>query len=406
MGPPEHFGGPDIRVVIVDDSAVVRRLVSEVVQRQQGMVLAGTADNGREALRVVERAHPDVVVLDVEMPVMDGLHALGELKRRWPKLAVVMFSTLTERGAAVTLEALARGADDYLTKPTGVGGPAGAFQALERSLVPLLRAWGAISRRPLRSPAPSPPAGTPAGGSAGAFHVPAPSLARGAPPPAKPVPTRRPALARTRVEAVVMGCSTGGPNALGVVVPSIPADIGVPVLVVQHMPPTFTKLLAQRLDGLSPLVVQEVEAGMPVQAGHLYIARGGSHMAVARSQRQVVIALDDGPPENSCKPSVDVLFRSAAATWGAGVLGVVLTGMGQDGRAGSDVITSAGGTVVAQDEASSVVWGMPGAVVRQGLASEVLPLSDVAATITRYVHPPHGILAGKGLATTGDGGSR
>jgi two-component system chemotaxis response regulator CheB len=187
------------------------------------------------------------------------------------------------------------------------------------------------------------------------------------------------------VTAVVIGTSTGGPNALAQIVPALPADLPVPVLLVQHMPPIFTKMMAERLDKQSAISVQEVEPGVVPEPGHVYIAAGGSHMVVSRSQHEISIDLDDGPPENSCKPAVDVLFRSAAALWGSGLLAVVLTGMGQDGLVGAKAITAAGGSVIAQDEASSVVWGMPGAVVKAGLASDVVALDDVAGAIVRRV---------------------
>jgi len=191
-----------------------------------------------------------------------------------------------------------------------------------------------------------------------------------------------------QVTAIVLGTSTGGPNALGIVVPALPADLGVPVLIVQHMPPMFTRLLAEHLDARSALTVHEAAPGMVVQPGHVYVAAGGSHMVVKRSREHVVIELDDGPPENCCKPSVDVLFRSAVTVWKAGLLAVMLTGMGQDGLVGSRAIISAGGTLIAQDEGSSVVWGMPGAVIKAGLASEVVPLADVSAIVVRRARPP------------------
>ena len=293
--------GEEVRVVVVDDSGVVRLVVGQVLGRERGVTLAGTAANGREALRVVERVHPDVVILDIEMPVLDGLGALRELKKRWPRLPVIMFSTLTERGASATLQALAEGADDYLTKPSTTGGPAAAFAAVREGLVPMVRSWGSIAhKRATTSSAPtSPPPVVPAQGAGGA----------------RPSALPRPAAL---VTAIVMGSSTGGPNALSAVVPSLPADLHVPVLLVQHMPPTFTRLLAERLDSQSSLSVQEAEPGMVAQPGHLYVAPGGSHMVVTRRQNDVVIKLDDGPPENSCKPSVDVLFRCAATVWGAG----------------------------------------------------------------------------------------
>jgi len=426
-------GTPDIRVVIVDDSSVVRFVLSEVVRHQQGFELAGVATNGQEAISVVEKTQPDVVVMDIEMPVLDGLGALKELKKRWPRVPVIMFSTLTEQGGRATLAALAEGAEDYLTKPTSTEGPVGAFNSVRRDLVPLLRTWGEISRtrfapprfKPAPAEQPGPPQpplaactppkvlGTSAtsrprlgaaqphargatvtlsprapGPSTSAAPSPAASLA-----PASVMPnTRREASslrgART-VTAVVMGSSTGGPNALAAAVPALPPDLGVPVLLVQHMPPTFTKMLAERLNNQSRLQVVEAQAGMPAEPGYFYVAPGGIHMVVRRSGHAVSIELNDGPPENFCKPSVDVLFRSAASTWGGGTLGVVLTGMGHDGLAGSRAITETGGQIIAQDEESSVVWGMPGAVTTAGVALEVVPIQDVAAAIVRHVkrHP-------------------
>jgi two-component system chemotaxis response regulator CheB len=431
--------GDEVRVVVVDDSAVIRRVLAGVIKQAAGVTLVGQAINGREALTVIETEHPDIVVLDVEMPVLDGLGALREAKRRWPGLPIVMFSTLTEAGAAATLKALSEGADDYLTKPISTNGPVGAFDAVREQLVPLLVAWGEIgrqraARRGARREsdnashgpmAPGPPA---PGRASSAPEILAPTPARKVPStPAEPtakvpvmVPGRAPLLpapgllrpassepisrasapapnrpavvlaskTTAQVTAIVLGTSTGGPNALGIVVPALPADLGVPVLIVQHMPPMFTRLLAEHLDARSALTVHEAAPGMVVQPGHVYVAAGGSHMVVKRSREHVVIELDDGPPENCCKPSVDVLFRSAVTVWKAGLLAVMLTGMGQDGLVGSRAIISAGGTLIAQDEGSSVVWGMPGAVIKAGLASEVVPLADVSAIVVRRARPP------------------
>ncbi len=352
-----------LRVMLVDDSAVVRRALGDVVRRQPDLVLAGTASNGEEALGLVDELEPDVVVLDVEMPVLDGIGTLKRLKQDHPKLPVIMFSTLTERGAAATVDALAAGADDYLTKPTAIAGPGLGFEAVVEKMLPLLRMWGSISRQRRH---------------------------RVVQPPAQPRPPRRTegGAGRSRaqaVAAVIVGSSTGGPNALSVLVPALPAGLRVPVLVVQHMPPTFTKLLADRLDRSSSLTVREVAGPGPLEPGCVYLAPGGMHLVVKGTVAAPRAELDDGPPENSCKPAVDVLMRSAAALWAGGALGVVLTGMGQDGLAGSDAIVSAGGRVVVQDEATSVVWGMPGAVARAGLADEVLPLAEIAANVLRRV---------------------
>jgi two-component system, chemotaxis family, protein-glutamate methylesterase/glutaminase len=386
--PPLGTAHAQVRVVVVDDSSVVRHVLRDVLAGQPGLTLVATARDGMDAISVIERSHPHVVVLDVEMPVLDGLGALREIRKRWPKLPVVMFSTLTERGAAATLEALAEGADDYLTKPTSTGGPNAALSAVSQQLVPLLRMWGSIGRRregaaPTGAPAPPPALLAPA---RPAVPVTTPAPAR----PSLPLPGGKP------VSAVVIGCSTGGPNALAAVLPGLSATFPVPVLVVQHMPPMFTRLLAERLDRLGGLRVSEAVAGTVARPGHLYVARGGAHLAVRRAHGEVLLSEDEGAPENSCKPAVDVLFRSAAAVWGGGVMAVVLTGMGQDGMLGAQAVSAAGGFVVAQDEASSVVWGMPGAVVKAGLARQIVSLTDVAPAIDSHVRAGAGRAPGLG----------
>lgn len=341
------------QVLLIDDSAVVRHLVANILRAEDGIEVVGVAENGRRGLERIEALQPDVVVLDVEMPVLDGLATLRELRPRWPRLPVIMFSTLTERGASSTLNALAVGANDYVTKPGRSAGRAEAEAVVRNSLVPLVHNWGRLARSRPATPAP---------------------LATLAP--------------RSRsaelVSAVVLGSSTGGPVALTNIIPLLPASLPVPVLIVQHMPPVFTRMLAERLNERSALSVVEAAEGMTVRRG-VYIAPGGSHMVVRRAGTEVVVALDDGPPENSCKPAVDVLFRSAVPVWGAGLLAVVLTGMGQDGLKGIEPIVGAGGSAIVQDEVSSVVWGMPGAVAQAGLAEEILPLVDIPSAIHRRV---------------------
>jgi two-component system, chemotaxis family, protein-glutamate methylesterase/glutaminase len=341
-----------IRVLLVDDSAVVRHLVADILRTEDGIEVVGVAENGRRGLERIEALRPDVVVCDVEMPELDGLATLRELRPRWPRLPVIMFSTLTERGAASTLSALAAGANDYVTKPGRLAGRGEAEEAVRQSLVPLVRNWGRLARsRPVASSV------TPRA------------------PSARPMP----------VSAVVLGSSTGGPVALGNVIPHLPANLAVPVIIVQHMPPVFTRMLAERLNERSALTVVEAADGMIVERGTVYIAPGGNHAVVRRSGTDVVIALDDGPAENSCKPAVDVLFRSAVPVWGGSLLAVVLTGMGQDGLEGVKPIVAAGGSAIVQDEASSVVWGMPGAVAQAGLAEQILPLDDIPGAIQRRV---------------------
>jgi two-component system chemotaxis response regulator CheB len=381
-----------IRVLVVDDTAVIRRLVSEVLEQQPDIEVVGTASNGRLALQQIALLDPDVVTLDVEMPVMDGLATLAELRQRWTYLPVIMFSTLTARGAGATLDALTLGANDYVTKPSATRDREAALHAVRESLVPLIHLWGRRSRPdrthgqalkaaplPTRRPA---TIATTAGG-AGAGVQPGGQIvdlttshAGRHNPSFRPVPQdKRPPL------AVVIGISTGGPQALARVVPMLPQSLSVPILIVQHMPPVFTKLLADRLDASSVVPVHESEEGMALENGHVYVAAGGTHLKVAMQRGAVVLHHDDGPLENSCRPAVDVTLRSAAEAWGSRTLTVIMTGMGQDGLLGARALHAQGGTVLVQDEESSVVWGMPGAVAREGLADRTLPLDDIAAAI-------------------------
>jgi two-component system chemotaxis response regulator CheB len=355
---------PPITVLVVDDSLVVRRQVTDVLSEDQEIQVVGTAPNGQIALAKVPQLNPDVISLDVEMPVMDGLETLRELRRRFPDVPVIMFSTLTDRGAAATLEALELGAKDYVTKPANVGSVQASMASVREQLVPKIKA---LHRHSPRGRA----AGYPMLPRAIATGTAAPSPVLRAVPPAQPV------------DVVLLGVSTGGPDALATVLPALPATFPAPILVVQHMPPTFTRLLAHRLDGRSALEVREAEDGDVVLPGQALLAPGDFHLRLQRTARGVVARLDQGTPENFCRPSVDVLFRSAAQVYGAGALGVVLTGMGADGARGAADIVAAGGQVVVQDQATSVVWGMPGAVAQAGLASELLPLLEVASALQR-----------------------
>lgn len=362
-----------LRVLLVDDSAVVRRIMMDVLGGEPGVAVVRSASSGRQALGMIDEMQPHVVVLDVEMPDIDGRQTLAEVRKRWPALPVVMFSSTSDKGAAATFDAMAQGARDFVTKPSMAGSLAGAVASVRANLVPVVKTWGGISMRRIRTEqlrSESPP--LPARPSTSA-----PPAARRSPPL---VERRRNS---GRVEAVVMASSTGGPNALNEIIPMLRGDLRVPVLLVQHMPVTFTRHLAERLDGISALRVLEAAPGMALEAGHLYVARGGEHMVVKRCGLETRIELNSDSPENSCRPAADVLFRSAVSVWGGDLLGVVLTGMGQDGMLGSRAVVEAGGTVLVQDADTSVVWGMPGAVANAGLASEVLPLSLVAQAIER-----------------------
>lgn len=361
-----------IRVLVVDDAVVVRRMVADTIAADPELEVAGTAANGRIALAKLTQLKPDLVVLDVEMPDMDGLETLKALRQTHPRLPVIMFSTLTERGAVATLEALTLGANDYVTKPANVGSVALALQRLREELLPKIKALcpHLMPRKPLL---PAHPANN------GAIEIP--------PPPAQPV--TRPALARGPlhpVEILAIGVSTGGPNALAELLPALPADFPVPVVIVQHMPALFTKLLAERLHAKSALNIRECIAGEVLRPGHVWIAPGGQHMVVERGNGQVRLGTQQEAPENSCRPAVDVLFRSVVKAYGAGTLALVLTGMGRDGLRGCELIHRANGQILTQDEASSVVWGMPGAVAQAGLADKVLPLNQLAPEIMRRVH--------------------
>jgi two-component system, chemotaxis family, protein-glutamate methylesterase/glutaminase len=358
---------PPKRVLVVDDAVVVRRILTDVITSEPGLAVAGTAPNGRIGLSKIPQLNPDLVTLDIEMPEMDGLATLKAIRAEYPRLPVIMFSTLTERGAGVTLEALMSGANEYVTKPANVGSVAEGIAAVRDQLVPKIRALTGMD-------------------------VPAPRTQL-----ARPVRGQAPADGpAARMDVLVIGVSTGGPNALASFFSQIPEDFPIPVAVVQHMPPTFTRLLAERLDATSPLAFAEAEAGAPLVPGRAWIAPGDHHIELRSSGGRVTIATHQAPPENSCRPAVDVLFRSAAALYGPSTLGLVLTGMGQDGLRGAEHIRSVGGTVVAQDEATSVVWGMPGAVARAGLADRVIPLPQLPAAIAARVRIGRPAPAGAG----------
>ncbi|MEV0135007.1 chemotaxis response regulator protein-glutamate methylesterase [Dactylosporangium sp. NPDC050688] len=385
-----------ISVLVVDDSVVVRRLITDALSDDPEIRVVGTAPNGKVALAKIEQLHPDLVTLDIEMPIMDGLETLRAIRALYARLPVIMFSTLTAAGATATLDALSAGASDYVTKPANVGSVAESIRSVREQIIPRIHALCGGRRGALAAPVrPSIGIGPNIGPNTrtyGAGHAVAPPmtppLAR---PGGNPLPgaTRPPATApppapartapRTdRVEVVTIGCSTGGPDALTTVVRALPANLPVPVVVVQHMPPVFTKMFADRLDRTAALNVVEATGDMVVRPGTVYIAPGDFHLEVHRRGTEVVTKLNTGPPENFCRPAVDVLFRSVAKTYGRATLAIILTGMGQDGKRGAEQLRGAGAEIVAQDEATSVVWGMPGAVATAGLAHAVLPLGEIA----------------------------
>jgi len=361
-----------IRILVVDDSVVIRRLLCDTLAKDPELDVLASAGDGRIALAKISQLHPDLVTLDVEMPVMNGLEALAEIRKAHPRLPVIMFSTLTERGAAATLDALSLGASDYATKPSNTGSPDAAIEAVRAELIPKIKALCPNSSPKLKT----------------------------LPPPRPAVPVR-PRLKRP-IEIVAIGTSTGGPNALGEVLPRIPQDLPVPIVIVQHMPPIFTHLLAERLSHQSKIPIAEGRAGVNLEPGHAWIAPGNFHMTVARAGTYWRLNLNQEPPQHSCRPAVDVLFRSVAAEYRANVLGVVMTGMGSDGVRGAQQIREAGGEVIIQDEASAVVWGMPGLVYAAGQADGVYPLDQLAVEITRRVlqsRAPHPVVTSTHLAT-------
>ncbi len=369
-----------IRVMVVDDAVVARSLAMRWVEAEPDMEVTASARTGREAVDRIESGDPDVVVLDVEMPELDGISALPLLLKKKRDVMVIMASAVTRRGAEVTLRALSLGAADYIPKPSTTRDVSTSAE-FRRELIEKIRSLG---RRRRLSPRPSP--------------LVAPSLEHRL--PRGPVPARlapelvkaeAPALrlrpfAPIMPRAVLIGSSTGGPQALTALIEKLTAAIDrAPVLITQHMPPTFTTVLAEHLSRVGGRGAHEAEHGEPVLAGGIYVAPGGRHMRVVRDRDGVKIALGDDPPINFCKPSVDALFASAAPVWGASALALVLTGMGADGTGGAAEIVAAGGSIIAQDEASSVVWGMPRSVAQAGLCSAVLPLDEIAPRVLRLL---------------------
>jgi len=347
---------PKIRVLVVDDSVVTRRLLSDVIAGDPDLEVVGAAATGRIALAKIPRDCPDLVILDIEMPEMNGLETLTEIRKIYPRLPVIIFSALTARGATVTLDALALGANDYVTKPQA-GSIDEAVRRVRADLIPKIKVFCRGVLAPDKAPD-------------------RPELARA---------STRGSLVRPPLGIVAIGVSTGGPAALGNVLPLLPADFPVPIVIVQHMPPIFTRMLAERLAAKCAIRVREAEAGDRLVPGYAWIAPGDRHMVLARDRDAVQVILNQDPPENSCRPAADVLFRSVVQHFGARTLAVVLTGMGHDGLRGCERVREAGGQIIVQDEGTSVVWSMPGHVANAGLADEVLPVEDVAAAVLRRV---------------------
>ena len=367
-------------MMVVDDSVVIRGLISRWIAAEPDMVVAASLRTGLDAVNQVERVNPDVAVLDIEMPELDGISALPQLLAKKRNLIIIMASTLTRRNAEISFKALSLGAADYIPKPESTR-EATAAEIFHHDLIQKIRSLGAKVRRAVRLRRGHSTASPPL---APALDRSREALSRTPQAAVAQPPLTRRAFSSQAPRALVIGSSTGGPQALMTLVTEIGAVIDrFPVLITQHMPPTFTTILAEHLARSSHRPAHEAVDGEIVKAGQIYLAPGGRHMRVVRRGAEVAIALDDGPPVNFCKPAVDPLFSSAIDVWQGGVLAVVLTGMGSDGMRGGKEIVAAGGSVIAQDEATSVVWGMPGAAANAGICSAILPLNQIAPKLVR-----------------------
>ncbi len=349
-----------IRVLVVDDSVVYRKIVSSVVSGLPGVELVGVAANGKIALQQISLLKPDVITLDLEMPELDGIGVLEELSKLSHRPCAIMVSAFTTAHARSTVKALSLGAFDFVVKPGHDTAEENAA-ALTRNLSTCLEAY--------RS-----------GGQSGTDVTAKSTIAR-----VPPKTTRIPRKSFADPRAVVIGVSTGGPAALARVIPALPSGLSVPVLIVQHMPPLFTKSLAEDLDRKSEIHVCEASDQMKPKAGNVYIAPGGSHMKIVTVAGEPTIRITDDPPEQSCRPSVDYLFRSACEVYGGALVGAILTGMGEDGTRGCRLLKERGSVVIAQNEATCVVYGMPRKVVEEELADAVVPLDAIASELTRHV---------------------
>jgi two-component system chemotaxis response regulator CheB len=358
---------PPIRILVVDDTALYRKIVSDVLRSLPGVEVVGTAFNGQVALERIQELRPDLVTLDLEMPQMGGVEVLQHLRASGSSTGVVMLSAFTSEGAAATTEALRLGAFDFVLKPSGYN-PVANMEVLRQRLSSCIAAF-AHSRGlylPKNSQDEAPPR----------LDIPVVST---------PAPHNIPETFELPGEApqvIVLGISTGGPEALARLIPALPGDLATPLFIVQHMPPLFTKSLADDLNKRSQLHVYEAVDGRLAQPGECIIAPGGRQMKIERTDAGPVVRISDDPPENSCRPAADYLFRSAAHHYRGQVLGVIMTGMGSDGALGCRLLKRHGATILAQNKESCVVFGMPSAVIEQGLASAVLPLSEMAAQIT------------------------
>lgn len=369
-----------VRVMVVDDSVVARGLMARWIDEDPSLAVVATHRTGKLAVDHVCESAPDVIVLDIEMPDMDGLTALPLLLKARPGVQVVMASTLTRRNAEISLKALSLGAAEYVPKPESNSGVSTSPE-FRRDLIEKVKVLGTKGKIKARRTPMSKPALV--GGT---------RVAVAPPPPASRIPVapivqsdmRRWSSSAPRIVAI--GSSTGGPQALNAVLKELgPAATRVPIVITQHMPATFTAILAENLGKTAGLPAAEGRDGELLKPGHIYVAPGGKHMVLKSTPEGAIIKLDDSPPVNYCKPAVDIMFDSVAAVYGPAVLAAVLTGMGSDGGNGSVTIADAGGSVIAQDQESSVVWGMPQAVVQKKACTAVLPLDALSATLARIL---------------------
>ncbi|MFK7843800.1 MAG: chemotaxis response regulator protein-glutamate methylesterase [Rhodothermales bacterium] len=352
-----------IQVLVADDSVLQRRIIKSALEMEHSIDVCGTAPTGAITLKKIEQLNPDLVLMNVVFPDIDGIQLLRKIKERWPKTPVIVFSSKTSEAASITVNALTTGAADYIEKPSGARGLDENVQLVFRSLVPKIKMLCAKN------------------------EAPAPFVA----PHTYKEPRKRKNVIDS-IDVIAIGVSTGGPNALMQLFPSFPANLAVPIVIVQHMPPVFTSNLAKRLDKLSKIQVHEAKGGDLLKPGGAWLAPGGFHMVLEKNNGQVFVGINEDPPEEGCRPAVDVLFRSVADVYGANVLAVILTGMGKDGFAGSQCILKEGGTLFAQDEESSVIWGMPGAVTKAGLPEKVVPLDQMGYEIVSRIEKTARIL--------------
>jgi two-component system chemotaxis response regulator CheB len=380
-GDGERTGSDKIRVMLVDDSSFVRHAITNIIQAPDIEIVASVS-NGKQAVDIVDKKLPDILILDVEMPVMDGITALPLILEKSPKTKVIMCSTLTVRNAEITMKALQLGAADTIAKPTS-SSEVNRGEDFKNNILRVVRALAGRRGAPVHLRSPS--------STSTAERTAVPSSMASAEKKEVGVAKnsefslyKSPNTYVGRPDVIAIGSSTGGPKALFTVLTHL-KNIDVPIVMTQHMPATFTKILANHIQQMTGIDALEAEEGMVLEPGKIYVAPGGKHMLVVKKGDSTVVSLDDGPQENFCKPSVDPMLRSVIKTYGKKILMVMLTGMGSDGLESSKQLVEAGGKLIAQDEATSTVWGMPGAVAKANICHDVLPLDQIGPRILREI---------------------